>query len=115
MAQTRARDRSRKPATEGSPRGSNNGSVIERREQAAAVARKKLDERRAQMSGVAGWIAGRSGDWSLDDRDSGWMEFQKYVWNPTIDFWFRMSVEGWEHIPKPPTLLIGIHSGAPFV
>ncbi|MFN2617561.1 MAG: lysophospholipid acyltransferase family protein [Thermoleophilaceae bacterium] len=67
------------------------------------------------MSGVAGWIAARSGDWSLDERDSGWMELQKYLWNPMIDYWFRMSVEGWENIPKPPALLVGIHSGAPFV
>jgi 1-acyl-sn-glycerol-3-phosphate acyltransferase len=26
-----------------------------------------------------------------------------------------MEVEGWENIPEPPALLIGIHSGAPFV
>ena len=32
-----------------------------------------------------------------------------------MDYWFRMEVEGWEHIPEPPALLIGIHSGAPFV
>ena len=43
------------------------------------------------------------------------MERQKYLWNPLIDYWFRMEVEGWEHIPEPPVLLVGIHSGAPFV
>jgi 1-acyl-sn-glycerol-3-phosphate acyltransferase len=32
-----------------------------------------------------------------------------------MDFWFRMEVEGWERLPEPPALLIGIHSGAPFV
>jgi 1-acyl-sn-glycerol-3-phosphate acyltransferase len=26
-----------------------------------------------------------------------------------------MEIEGWENIPEPPVLLIGIHSGAPFV
>ncbi|CAA9498003.1 MAG: Lysophospholipid Acyltransferases (LPLATs) of Glycerophospholipid Biosynthesis: MGAT-like, partial [uncultured Solirubrobacteraceae bacterium] len=26
-----------------------------------------------------------------------------------------MEIEGWEEIPEPPALLIGIHSGAPFV
>jgi 1-acyl-sn-glycerol-3-phosphate acyltransferase len=26
-----------------------------------------------------------------------------------------MTIEGWEKIPPPPTLLIGVHSGAPFV
>jgi 1-acyl-sn-glycerol-3-phosphate acyltransferase len=43
------------------------------------------------------------------------MERQKYLWNPLMDYWFRMEVEGWEKIPEPPVLLIGIHSGAPFV
>jgi 1-acyl-sn-glycerol-3-phosphate acyltransferase len=44
------------------------------------------------------------------------MEWQKFIWNPLIDYWFRMEMEGWENIPpKPPALLVGIHSGAPFV
>jgi 1-acyl-sn-glycerol-3-phosphate acyltransferase len=43
------------------------------------------------------------------------MERQKYLWNPTMDYWFRMEIEGWENIPPAPALLIGIHSGAPFV
>ena len=32
-----------------------------------------------------------------------------------MDYWFRMEIEGWEKLPEPPALLIGIHSGAPFV
>jgi 1-acyl-sn-glycerol-3-phosphate acyltransferase len=32
-----------------------------------------------------------------------------------VDYWFRMEIDGWENIPEPPALLIGIHSGAPFV
>jgi 1-acyl-sn-glycerol-3-phosphate acyltransferase len=32
-----------------------------------------------------------------------------------MDYWFRMELSGWEHIPEPPALLVGIHSGAPFV
>ncbi len=43
------------------------------------------------------------------------MERQKYFWNPLMDYWFRMHVEGWERIPESPALLIGIHSGAPLV
>src|SRR5436305_1853915 len=43
------------------------------------------------------------------------MERQKYLWNPLMDYWFRMEIEGWENIPEPPVLLVGIHSGAPFV
>jgi 1-acyl-sn-glycerol-3-phosphate acyltransferase len=32
-----------------------------------------------------------------------------------MDYWFRMEIEGFERIPEPPALLVGIHSGAPFV
>jgi 1-acyl-sn-glycerol-3-phosphate acyltransferase len=32
-----------------------------------------------------------------------------------VDYWFRMEIDGWENIPEPPALLVGIHSGAPFV
>jgi 1-acyl-sn-glycerol-3-phosphate acyltransferase len=32
-----------------------------------------------------------------------------------MDYWFRMEISGWENIPEPPVLLVGIHSGAPFV
>jgi 1-acyl-sn-glycerol-3-phosphate acyltransferase len=84
-------------------------------EQHAAAAKKKVDARREKATGAAGWVAGRAGQWTLDGPDWDFMEQQKYLWNPLIDFWFRMDVEGWEHIPPPPTLLVGIHSGAPFV
>ena len=43
------------------------------------------------------------------------MQRQKYFWNFLVDYWFRMEIDGWENLPEPPTLLIGIHSGAPFV
>jgi 1-acyl-sn-glycerol-3-phosphate acyltransferase len=84
--------------------------------QHARAARKKVDERRKQASGgVEGWVAERSGDWDLDGQDLRFMEFQKYFWNPLMDYWFRMEIEGWQRLPEPPALLIGIHSGAPFV
>jgi 1-acyl-sn-glycerol-3-phosphate acyltransferase len=86
------------------------------RERHVQQATEKADARREKAAGGAsGWVAGRAGDWSIDDYDPGFMEFQKYFWNPLVDYWFRMEVEGWEHIPEPPALLIGIHSGAPFV
>ena len=47
--------------------------------------------------------------------DDTFMDRQKYLWNPLMDYWFRMEIEGWEHLPESPVLLIGIHSGAPFV
>jgi 1-acyl-sn-glycerol-3-phosphate acyltransferase len=82
----------------------------------ARAAQKKADKRREQASGgVEGWVAERAGDWDLDGQDLGFMELQKYLWNPLMDYYFRMEIEGWERLPEPPALLIGIHSGAPFV
>src|SRR5215210_1652493 len=78
-------------------------------------AKKKADARREKATGAAGWVAERAGDWSLDAQDLGWMERQKYFWNPLMDYWFRMEVEGFDRLPEPPALLIGVHSGAPFV
>jgi 1-acyl-sn-glycerol-3-phosphate acyltransferase len=68
-----------------------------------------------KSNGASGFVAERASRWSLDGPDWDFMERQKYFWNPLMDYWFRMEVEGWEHIPEPPALLIGIHSGAPFV
>src|SRR3954467_6132029 len=99
-------------------RSDNGNSNAARRQQAEAFAkqsRKKIDERREKATGAAGWVADRAGDWSLEAQDLRFIELQKFLWNPLIDYWFRMDVEGWENIPEPPALLVGIHSGAPFV
>ena len=93
-----------------------NGRARERQaERHAQAARRKVSERREKQSGAAGWVADRAGEWTLDGPDWEFMERQKYLWNPLMDYWFRMEVEGWEKLPEPPALLIGIHSGAPFV
>jgi 1-acyl-sn-glycerol-3-phosphate acyltransferase len=84
-------------------------------ERHAEQARQKAEQRREDASGAAGWVAERAGKWSLDGVDDAFMERQKYLWNPLMDYWFRMEMEGWENLPEPPALLIGIHSGAPFV
>jgi 1-acyl-sn-glycerol-3-phosphate acyltransferase len=81
----------------------------------ARQARAKADKKREQAEGAAGWVAERAGDWTLEGQDLQFMERQKYFWNPLMDYWFRMEIEGWERLPEPPALLIGIHSGAPFV
>ena len=81
----------------------------------AEAAREKVAARRGRQQGAAGWVADRAGEWSLDGPDWDFFERQKYFWNPLVDYWFRMEVEGWENLPKPPALLVGIHSGAPFV
>src|SRR3954468_17833309 len=89
-----------------------------RQQQAERFARKsreKVDERREKASGAAGWVADRAGQWDLEAQDLRFMELQKFLWNPLIASWFRMDVDGWENIPEPPVLLVGIHSGAPFV
>src|SRR3954447_17113479 len=121
MAQqkTRSRQKSGKPKSPQTRRrkSSSNGARADtQRERHAKAALKKADDRRKKASGgVTGWVAGRAGKWSLDEWDPGWMDRQKYLWNPLVDYWFRMEIEGWENIPEPPALLIGIHSGAPFV
>jgi 1-acyl-sn-glycerol-3-phosphate acyltransferase len=84
-------------------------------EQHAEQARRKVAEKREDQSGVAGWVSDRASEWTLDGPDWRFMEVQKYVWNPLMDYWFRMEIEGWDKIPEPPVLLVGIHSGAPFV
>jgi 1-acyl-sn-glycerol-3-phosphate acyltransferase len=82
----------------------------------ARAAQKKADARREeQAGGVSGWVAKRAGEWTLDGLDHQWMERQKYLWNPVMDYWFRMEIEGWEKLPDPPALLVGVHSGGPFV
>ena len=113
---TRSGQKTKKPKSKQrqSRGGSSNGAPAARK-QAARQATKKADERRSKADGVAGWVAERAGAWSLEDWDPGWMDRQKYFWNPLVDYWFRMEMEGWEKIPEPPVLLIGIHSGAPFV
>ena len=85
------------------------------RERHAAQAREKMEARREDADGAAAWVAKRAGEWSLEGVDDAFMERQKYLWNPLMDYWFRMEIEGWEHLPEPPVLLVGIHSGAPFV
>jgi 1-acyl-sn-glycerol-3-phosphate acyltransferase len=78
--------------------------------QAAQVAARRRDG----QSGVAGWVAERASEWTLDGPDWEFMERQKYFWNSLMDYWFRMEVEGWERLPEAPALVIGIHSGGPF-
>jgi 1-acyl-sn-glycerol-3-phosphate acyltransferase len=97
------------------PEGANGRTREGQAERHAEEAKRKVAERRERQSGATGWIADRASQWSLDGPDWGFIERQKYLWNPLMDYWFRMETEGWEKLPDPPALLIGIHSGAPFV
>ena len=99
------------------PRARTNGRDQAQKRQAesqAQHARREGAKRRAKQSGLTGVLADRAAQWSLDGPDWGFFEGQKYFWNPLMDYWFRMEIEGWEKLPEPPALLIGIHSGAPF-
>ena len=100
-------------ATKTASRNSSNGSA--NAQKFARESRAKVDKKRKQAEGVSAWVAERAGDWDLDAQDMRFMERQKYFWNPLVDYWFRMEMDGWERLPEPPALLIGIHSGAPFV
>jgi 1-acyl-sn-glycerol-3-phosphate acyltransferase len=71
--------------------------------------------RSKSAGGLSGAVSERAAEWSLDGPDQASMELQKYFWNPLMDYWFRMEMEGWDRLPDPPALLIGIHTGAPFV
>jgi 1-acyl-sn-glycerol-3-phosphate acyltransferase len=84
-------------------------------ERHAEQAKHKVAERRDAQSGVSGWVGERASQWTLDGPDWVFMDRQKYLWNPLMDYWFRMEIEGWEKLPDPPALLVGIHAGAPFV
>jgi 1-acyl-sn-glycerol-3-phosphate acyltransferase len=82
----------------------------------AEEARATAEDRRSdQDGGLSGWVAERAAQWDLSGQDETTMQHQKFFWNVLVDYWFRMEIDGWEHIPDPPALLVGIHSGAPFV
>ncbi len=82
----------------------------------AEQARAAMNERRERLNGgFSGWVAQRAGDWELVRQDEASLQRQKYFWNLLVDHWFRMEIDGWENVPQSPVLLIGIHSGAPFV
>jgi 1-acyl-sn-glycerol-3-phosphate acyltransferase len=82
----------------------------------AEQTRQAMDARRDDAGdGVAGWVAGRAAQWDLSGQDETTMQRQKFLWNTLVDYWFRMEMDGWENLPDPPVLLVGIHSGAPFV
>jgi len=90
--------------------------VRDRAQRHARGARARAESRRSEQSGgLSGWVAGRAAEWDLGGQDEETLQRQKFLWNLLVDYWFRMEIDGWENIPAPPALLVGIHSGAPFV
>ena len=75
-----------------------------------------MDARRGEQDGgLSSWVAERAAQWDLEGPDEATMQRQKFFWNFLVDYWFRMEIDGWDNLPEPPVLLVGIHSGAPFV
>jgi 1-acyl-sn-glycerol-3-phosphate acyltransferase len=64
--------------------------------------------------GLAGLVARRAGDWSLDEMDPEFARAQRHLWNFVQDHYFRMEIEGWHRLPDPPTLIVGIHAAGIF-
>jgi hypothetical protein len=62
----------------------------------AEAAREKMQGRRQEMEGAAGWVAERAGKWSLDGVDDRFVSKQKYLWNPLMDYYeeVRQSIQG---------------------
>ena len=90
--------------------------VREQAQRHAEQARMAMEKRREGAGGgLSGWVAERAGEWDLAGQDETTMQRQKFFWNLLVDYWFRMEIDGWENIGESPVLLIGIHSGAPFV
>ncbi|HEY1839941.1 MAG TPA: lysophospholipid acyltransferase family protein [Mycobacterium sp.] len=82
----------------------------------AVKARTALEKQRhGEGGGLSGWVAERAGEWDLSGQDETTLQRHKFFWNLLVDYWFRMEIDGWENVGGPPVLLIGIHSGAPFV
>src|ERR1700710_2436022 len=82
----------------------------------AEESRERMRDRRENAGdGISGWLAQRAGEWDLAGQDEATMQRQKFLWNILVDHWFRMEFDGWENLPPSPVLLVGIHSGAPFV
>jgi 1-acyl-sn-glycerol-3-phosphate acyltransferase len=90
--------------------------VREQAQRHAEQARMAMEKRReGTAGGLSGLVAERAGEWDLAGQDETTMQRQKFFWNLLVDYWFRMEIDGWENIGESPVLLIGIHSGAPFV
>ncbi|MDQ1178943.1 MULTISPECIES: lysophospholipid acyltransferase family protein [unclassified Rhodococcus (in: high G+C Gram-positive bacteria)] len=102
--------------TDISPADHRDPELQDQAERVAAAARLKMKDKRENASGgLGGLVASRAGDWDLTDQDVDSMRRQEKFWNPLVDKYFRMEIDGWETIPPPPVLLVGVHSGAPFV
>jgi 1-acyl-sn-glycerol-3-phosphate acyltransferase len=63
-----------------------------------------------QHGGVRGVIDARTSDWSVGLPNHRFIALQAPFWNVLLDRYFRMEMQGWERLPEPPALLIGVHA-----
>jgi 1-acyl-sn-glycerol-3-phosphate acyltransferase len=63
-----------------------------------------------QHGGVRGVIDARTSDWSVGLPNHRFMALQAPFWNLLLDRYFRMEMRGWDRLPEPPALLIGVHA-----
>jgi 1-acyl-sn-glycerol-3-phosphate acyltransferase len=52
-----------------------------------------------------------AGTVELPEIDERFIRLQQPFWNLLLDRYFRYEVTGWERLPDPPCLLVGIHAG----
>ncbi len=80
---------------------------------AAAALRKSLQNLESATDAVRGSNAGYGRREGLDGPDPALMKAQAPIWNVLMDRYFRLEIDGWDHLPNEPSLLIGVHSGGP--
>src|SRR4051812_11929205 len=47
----------------------------------------------------------------LPEIDERFVDAQQPLWNLLLDYYFRHEVRGWDRLPEPPCLFVGIHAG----
>jgi 1-acyl-sn-glycerol-3-phosphate acyltransferase len=63
------------------------------------------------MPGELGVIESRASRYSVAPPSERVMDVQMPFWNLVMDRYFRLEVDGWDRLPDPPALLVGVHSG----
>lgn len=54
----------------------------------------------------------RRGDGGPGRYNEGLVRAQEPLWDAICRYYFRLDVRGWDRLPEPPCLLVGVHSGA---
>jgi 1-acyl-sn-glycerol-3-phosphate acyltransferase len=76
----------------------------------AASNGKPAAEEGSGPGGIRGLIDDRTSDTSVPQPNQRFIDLQQPVWNLLVDRYFRMEIDGWDRLPEPPVMLIGIHA-----